>query len=153
MAGTPHLADIDQVLVHRGTMRLVERVLDWDGDTIVVEVNVPFDSPFHVEGGVPAHVGIEYMAQAVAAWAGCTARLRNQPPSLGFLLGTRRYECALARFDSGWTLQVEARCEVVDASGLGVFSCRILKDGEDLARANVSVYQPPEAEDASGNVT
>lgn len=145
MADMPSVSDIEQVLVHRGTMRLVERVLEYDSDNIAVEVRVPLDSPFHAGCGVPAYVGIEYMAQAVAAWAGCTARAQGQAPSLGFLLGSRRYECAVSDFASGWTLRVEAHREIVGASGLGVFSCRILKDEQELAWANISVYEPRDA--------
>jgi hypothetical protein len=39
-------------------------------------------------------------------------------------------------------LRVEARCELADGSGLGMFACRILQGQQVLASANVSVYQP-----------
>ena len=53
------------------------------------ELVVPEAGLFVEDGQVPAWVGIEYMAQAIAAWAGCRARAAGKPPQLGFLLGSR----------------------------------------------------------------
>lgn len=139
------MPDIEQVIPHRGTMLLVDRLVHWDEETVAVELTVPSDSPFHVDGGVPAYVGVEYMAQAVACWAGCQARGRGEPPPIGFLLGTRRYECAVPLFSSGLHLRVEARREILGENGLGVFACRILAADGELATANVSVFEPPDA--------
>ncbi|WP_084087441.1 beta-ketoacyl-ACP synthase [Aerolutibacter daejeonensis] len=139
------MPDIEQVIPHRGTMLLVDRLVHWDDETVAVELAVPADSPFHVDGGVPAYVGVEYMAQAVACWAGCHARARGAPPPIGFLLGTRRYECAVPLFSSGLQLRVEARREILGENGLGVFACRILAADRELATANVSVFEPPDA--------
>ena len=98
-----------------------------------------------VDGGVPAYVGIEYMAQAVACWAGCQARMRGLPPPLGFLLGTRRYASHVPMFTCGHVLRVEARRELMGDNGLGVFACRILQGDMELAAANISVFEPPDA--------
>ena len=106
---------------------------------------MPADGLFVQDGGVPAWVGVEYMAQAIAAWAGCHARGQGRTPPIGFLLGTRRYDSAVERFDSGRVLRVEARRELLGENGLGVFACRILAGEEELATANVSVFEPPDA--------
>ena len=53
--GAP-IRDIEHVLPHRASMRLVDRVLAWDADSITVTLCVPADGPFHVDGGVPAYV-------------------------------------------------------------------------------------------------
>ena len=141
----PPILDIEQVIAHRGAMRLVDRVIDYDDERIAVAVDVPHDGLFHSAHGVPAWVGIEYMAQAVACWAGCMARLRGVPPPVGFLLGTRRYECTVPHFEPGLSLQIQAQREVMGDNGLGVFACRILAGDEELARAHVSVFEPPDA--------
>ena len=147
------IADIEQVLPHRGCMRLVDRVLVWDADNIAVALQIPQSRPFHETGAVPAYVGIEYMAQAVACWAGCQARLHGQPPPLGFLLGTRRFDSALPCFERGWQLRIEAHRELMSDNGLGVFACRILHEDRELASANISVFEPPDTQaylDAQG---
>ena len=137
--------NIEQVIPHRGAMRWAERVLDWDEQRVVVELTVPLDGPFHETGGVPVWVGIEYMAQAIGAWAGCSARSRGEQPRLGFLLGTRRYSAEVGHFAPGTVLRVQACCELAGDQGLGMFDCRIMAGEQVLASAHVSVYQPDEA--------
>ncbi len=139
------LYDIEQVVPHRGAMRLIDRLLDWDDASVAVEVTVPAEGPFHEAGGVPAWVGIEYMAQAIAAWAGCQSRSRGEEPKIGFLLGSRRYSVENGHFPVGGVLRVEAQCELFGDNGLGMFACRILQGERVLASANVSVYQPADA--------
>ncbi|RYF16614.1 MAG: hypothetical protein EOO30_10300 [Comamonadaceae bacterium] len=128
---------------HRGAMRLIDRVLEVDADHSVAEVDVPFDGLFVRDGAVPAWVGIEYMAQAVSAWAGARAREQGGAPRAGLLLGSRRYEARRPAFPSGARLRVEARCELMGANGLGQFDCRIEMDGEEVATARIAVFDPP----------
>ena len=139
------LYDIERVVPHRGTMRLVDRLVAWDKDSVAVELRVPEEGPFSHAEGVPAWVGVEYMAQTIAAWAGCHARAAGREPSIGFLLGTRRYESRTSWFPAGTVLRVEAIRELLGDNGLGMFRCRILGEGEELATANVSVFEPPDA--------
>lgn len=138
---------IDTLVPHRGAMRLLDRVIEVDEEQAVAEVDVPFDGLFVRDGAVPAWVGIEYMAQTIALWAGARAVQAGGPPRLGFLLGSRRYEARRAAFPSGVSLRVEARCELIGSNGLGVFDCRIVMDGDTVATARVSVFEPPEGAD------
>jgi len=141
----PLPSDIESVLPHRDSMRLIDRVVDWQPESIVVEVDVPERGLFSGPDGVPAWVGVEYMAQAIAAWAGCRARTAGNPPQLGFLLGSRRYTSMRSSFPSGTRLQVQARCELLGDNGLGMFACRILAGEEEWAVANVSVFEPADS--------
>jgi len=137
--------DIDAVLPHRDSMRLIHRVVAWQDESIAVEVDVPAQGLFCTPDGVPAWVGVEYMAQAIAAWAGCRARHAGRAPSIGFLLGTRRYTAHQPFFAAGSCLRVEAQCELMGENGLGMFACRILAGATELAVANVSVFEPRDA--------
>ncbi len=137
--------DIDSVLPHKDSMRLIDRVVAWGPESIAVEVDVPGSGPLTTADGVPAWVGVEYMAQAIAAWAGCRARQEGRDPSIGFLLGTRRFTAHSPTFAAGSCLRVEAHCELMGENGLGMFACRILAGDEELAVANVSVYEPLDA--------
>ena len=137
--------DIDAVLPHRDSMRLIHRVVAWQEESIAVEVDVPAQGLFCTSDGVPAWVGVEYMAQAIAAWAGCRARHAGRAPSIGFLLGTRRYTAHQPFFTAGSCLRVEANCELLGENGLGMFACRILAGDIEMAVANVSVFEPTDA--------
>lgn len=136
---------IEEVVPHRQDMCLLDRILRWDQDSIEAELVVPEAGLFIEDGAVPAWVGIEYMAQAIAAWAGCRARRAGNPPQLGFLLGSRRYASTRSSFPSGTRLQVQARCELLGDNGLGMFACRILAGEEEWAVANVSVFEPADS--------
>jgi predicted hotdog family 3-hydroxylacyl-ACP dehydratase len=129
---------------HRGAMRLLDRVVTVDDTRVVAEVEVPFDGLFVRDGGVPSWVGIEYMAQAVSAWAGARARSQGGAPRAGLLLGARKYEVAGDQFASGARLRIEVRCEMMGANGLGLFDCTIDDEGRKLASARISVFDPPE---------
>jgi predicted hotdog family 3-hydroxylacyl-ACP dehydratase len=92
--------------------------------------------------GVGAWVGIEYMAQAVAAHAGYRASLRGEQVKIGFLLGSRRYECSRPVFAIGSVLRVHVRCILLGENGLGSFECRIDDPGASVAIATLTVFQP-----------
>jgi predicted hotdog family 3-hydroxylacyl-ACP dehydratase len=135
---------IEAVVPHRGRMLLVNRLLAHDEDSVVVGAVVAADNVFAEDRGVPAWVGIEYMAQAISAWAGCRGLARGEPARIGFLLGTRRYACSASHFAIGAQLRIEARRELFGDNGMGMFSCRILESDKELARAQVSVFEPPD---------
>ena len=87
--------------------------------------------------GFVARDGQTQLAQAVAAHAGYKARLRGEPVRVGFLLGTRRYSCAVPAFAAGSTLDIHVRCALQGETGLGAFDCRIVdaERGAELATA------------------
>jgi predicted hotdog family 3-hydroxylacyl-ACP dehydratase len=138
---------VAELLPHTGDMVLLDRVVDCDGQGLTAELTVRGDG---LLGGdhesVPAWIGIEYMAQTVAAYAGMQARLAGEPVRIGFLLGTRRYSSNVAAFKAGAVLTVRA-IKVIQDDGLGVFDCRITGDGIEVT-ANLNVYQPPETNSA-----
>jgi predicted hotdog family 3-hydroxylacyl-ACP dehydratase len=135
---------IERLMPHRGEMRWLHRLIACDEQSVQVEAMVREDHPLADADGVPAWAGIEYMAQAIAVWAGTRALARGEAIKPGFLLGTRRYECEPTHFAAGSTLRIDAHCELFGDNGLGLFACRILCGGVLLASANVSVFEPPE---------
>ncbi|MFG6489675.1 3-hydroxylacyl-ACP dehydratase [Roseateles sp. BYS78W] len=139
---TDTLPPIRELVPHAGAMSLLDRVIAVEGDRLRAEVVVPAEGLFSQDGGVGAWVGIEYMAQAVAAWAGWQAREKGQPPRIGLLLGTRRYRCSVPRFMVGQRLQVDIERGYQADNGLGQFECRIHADGAELASATLTVFGP-----------
>ena len=93
--------------------------------------------------GLPAWIGVEIMAQSVAAFAGCHARQAGQPVELGFLLGTRSYQCNVEAFPAGADLRVRAHRSLQDDNGMGVFECHLEGPGIH-AEARLNVFRPPE---------
>ena len=93
---------VAELIPHAGDMILIERVASFDEEQIVTQLTVRSGGLFtRADGSLPAWVGVELMAQSVAAFAGCHARLRGDPVALGFLLGTRKFECNVEQFPAG----------------------------------------------------
>jgi predicted hotdog family 3-hydroxylacyl-ACP dehydratase len=136
---------IENYIPHRAPMRLIDRLIEADDQHVLVEADVPGEGRFVRDGEMPTWVGIEHMAQAIAAWAGARARRRGQPVRLGLLLGSRKVEMRRATLPAGATLRIHARCELLADNGLGMFECRITLGDEEVASAFVSVFEPEDA--------
>ncbi|MGE7960039.1 hotdog family protein [Pseudomonas sp. NPDC089530] len=134
-----------ELLPHAGDMILIDQVLGFDEEQIHTRLTVRPGGLFNrADGSLPAWVGIELMAQSVAAYAGCHARQKGKPVELGFLLGTRKFECNVEHFPAGSELHIHALRSLQDDSGMGVFECHLNGPGiHALARLNV--YCPPQA--------
>ena len=144
------IPDIRLLLPHSGRMVLLDRVICADAETLCAEVCIRPDSLFCAQGGVGAWVGLEYMAQAIGAYAGYTARLRGEPIKIGFLLGTRQYECARPLFAVGSLLRISVKRVLQNDDGLASFDCRIDDPQGQLAKANVTVFQPTDVDPPAG---
>ena len=138
----PPMADL---VPHRESMRLLSSVLEHSEHRTVCAVEVGTDSPFLTgDGGVPVFVGVEYLAQGVAAHAGLRGWVKGEPPRVGFLIGSRRLDVrGHADFRVGQRLIVE----VVRAWGeeeLAMFSCRLVDADSQVVvlEGTLSVVQP-----------
>lgn len=138
--------EIAELVPHAGPMLLLERMLECGDDYVVCEVRVRSDGMFDSDGYVPAWLGIEYMAQTIAAFSGLQARRDQESVKLGFLLGSRRFETNVQEFACGEILRVTARRLVHGSSGMGAFECEVQGSGAQQS-ATLSVYQPPNASD------
>lgn len=131
-----------QVMRHSGPMCLIDAIDDYGQDWIEASVDVRRDGLFCDDQGVPSWVGIEYMAQAIAAWSGIEQLQRGTRPSIGLLVGCRRYECAVERFTVGSKLRLRADILYRDEWDLGVFACSITEAAQTLVQSEVKVYRP-----------
>jgi predicted hotdog family 3-hydroxylacyl-ACP dehydratase len=142
--------DIRTLIPHADPMVLLDRVVSFGNEDLCAEVAIRPDSLFCGEEGVGAWVGIEYMAQAIAAHAGYEQKLHGLPIRIGFLLGTRRYDANCSFFTAGSVLHVHVHRVLLNENGLGSYECRIetKKENENtvLATAMVTVFQPANIE-------
>ena len=135
-----------ELLPHAGDMILIDQVLAFDEEQIETRLTVQGGGLFNREdGSLPAWVGVELMAQSVAAFAGCHARVQGNEVVLGFLLGTRKFECNVEHFPLGAELRIHAQRSLEDDNGMGVFECHLTGPGIQ-ASARLNVFRPPEPE-------
>ncbi|WP_295802363.1 hotdog family protein [uncultured Microbulbifer sp.] len=141
-----HSYTAEELVPHSGDMSLLDEVLAVAEETLRARLTVRDDGIFSRGGRVPAYVGIEYMAQAVAAFSGYHAREAGKPVELGFLLGTRHFTTNVAAFDCGSELQIAVERLLQADNGMATFECRLNGEGtEQVARLNV--YQPDNIEE------
>ncbi|POA22054.1 3-hydroxylacyl-ACP dehydratase [Pseudomonas sp. FW300-N1A1] len=135
---------IAELVPHAGDMILIEQILGFDAEQIQTRLTVRPDGLYSLpDGSLPAWVGIELMAQSVAAYAGCHARQRGNPVELGFLLGTRKFECNVECFPAGTELTIHGTRSLEDDNGMGIFECHITAPGIH-ASARLNVFRPPQ---------
>jgi len=129
-------------------MILVDRIVSYDDERIESEVTITGGSPFLGPDGVPSYVGVEYIAQTIAAFAGLRGRERGEPPRAGFLLGTRQLTAKCGWFRPGDRLRVTVTV-VFEGDDMGAFDGRIERDGEAVMEGRLNVYQPRDAIEAN----
>lgn len=138
---------IETLIPHRGTMRLLDRIVGFDSNAAVGECT-PCADAWYAEGdvpGMPAWIGLELMAQTIAAHVSLVKRRQGLPPKLGVLLGTRAYRAESAVFAAGQTLRIRVSCLISDATGLGAYDCVIEGEQGVLATAVLKVFEPEDA--------
>ncbi|CAD6875898.1 ApeP family dehydratase [Methylomonas fluvii] len=137
---------IETLLPQSGRMVLLDRVLEVSDSHIVVELAVREDGLFSCgDHSVPAWLGLEYMAQAIAAYSGYHRKCRGEAIGLGFLLGTRYFECSVGSFPYGAKLTVGAEKIIEAANDMSVFDCTIT--GQNIkASSKLNVLLPQDSQ-------
>jgi predicted hotdog family 3-hydroxylacyl-ACP dehydratase len=132
----------EQVLPHRHGMLLIDEV-SYGADYGEVMLSIREDSAF-CDGvdGVPAWVGVEYMAQAIAAFSGVEQLQRGKEIKIGLLIGTRRYESEVPLFAIGTRLNIIARIVDREDDGISMFACEIRDRQRVLAHGDIKAYRP-----------
>jgi predicted hotdog family 3-hydroxylacyl-ACP dehydratase len=139
---TALIKDLTTLLPHRAPSILLDEVLDYGDDhaSAVVRINAAskfFDAR---QSGVPAWVGVEYMAQTLAIWAGYQRLRSGKPVNVAFIVAVRQFRSNVALFCSGAELIVNAKTLFFEDSA-AVFDCEIV-GAECLVNARISAVSP-----------
>lgn len=115
-------SQIEDLLPHRGSMFLLDRAVRFDEDEIecCASSHRSPNNPLRHHGRLPAHVAIEYAAQAAGLHGALLNRgLRlDSPPQVGYLAIVSNLLWSVDRLDDLTNdLQVYARRTVVGSSG------------------------------------
>ncbi|GAA4089525.1 hypothetical protein [Zhongshania borealis] len=137
--------NIEQFIPHDGDMSLLDEIIAERDNGICAAVTIGEHSLFADQKGVPSWVGIEYMGQAIAAYAGLKARKKGEAVKIGFLVSCRRYIPNLSYFPLGARLEISADAVTDGDTGLQIFECQI-KGPEFNFCANLNVFMPEDVE-------
>jgi len=139
----PSQIDLRDILPHREPMILIDRLTLVESDRLESELTIRPDSQFLRNGVVPVWVGVEYMAQTCAAFAGMESYLRGEAPRAGLILAARGYKAKVQGFELGSQLRVRITPIHRDPLGLNMVEAQITLQGseEALVESTLTVYE------------
>ncbi len=132
---------IAALIPHQGTMCLLERVLEWDGEHVVLATQTHRSAhhPLRAGGRLRALNLCEYAAQAMAVHGGLVARAAGAPAQPGLLVSLR--EVALSRGyieDLPGELRITAR-RLHSGAGAWQYSFAVHHGGELIAEGRAAI--------------
>ncbi|MCX2524945.1 ApeP family dehydratase [Larsenimonas rhizosphaerae] len=128
---------------HSGPMCLLDSVTHADAAGLSAMVTPAHDAMFMTPDGLPGWIGLEWMAQAVAAWGYLTADTgQEEAPRKGLLLGASRLQLFEHYLQPGTTYRVDITPGFVADNGLGTFDGAIFKTDARVAEATLKIFQP-----------
>lgn len=139
---------VQQLLPHAGPAILIDAITEDSANHVAALATITPAHPYFVAGhGVPAWVGMEMMAQVIAAHGALGASAgATGAPRRGMLLGTRHYDGRVAWFAQGAQLAVHATQTFGHGGGLAACDCRIDSAGKLLATATIVILEETEHE-------
>ncbi|WP_118183570.1 beta-hydroxyacyl-ACP dehydratase [Paraburkholderia phosphatilytica] len=141
---------IEEIIPHRDTMLLLDAVTAFTGESIAATARVHAHAWYaDADGAMPAWIGVELMAQAIAAHVGLLAIRAGGHALPGVLLGSQRYRAALPAFAAGARLQISAKELLRTDEGTAAYECAITcmkgegeVERELWAEAIIKAFQP-----------
>lgn len=132
---------IAALIPHQGAMCLLDRVISWDADQIVLATathRAP-DNPLRSAGGLRAVHLCEYGAQAMAVHGGLMARAERGAAQPGFLVSLRDVTLHVDFVDHlAGELQISAR-RLLASSASWQYSFEVRHEGRVLATGRAAI--------------
>lgn len=136
------LPPIEDLLPHRGPMRLLDGVIAWEPDGVVGRATVRPDNPFLRDGRLEGVAHMELIAQAAAAHITLADPLRR--PIRGYLVAARDLVFGdRAEVPTGTVLQVAVQ-EVARLGAFASYEGRVTLGDQVVAQGNVRVFRREE---------
>lgn len=138
------LHPIENVLPHTAPMILIDSIDSYDENIGRCSVTItPISNFYNADTQtVPSHVGIEYMAQSIAAYANANQVDNGADVAIGFLVSSRKYKMHCTGFKLHSKLTIEVEKLYSEENGLSAFECVIKEDDIILVDAKINVFQP-----------
>lgn len=140
--------EVEDLLPHSGDMVLIDKILEYGDGCGVAQVKVRSSSIFYEQDieGIHSSIGLEWMAQTIAAIAGISALQNKKKVQIGFLLGSRKYEptTSVFKLDREYIIRINQLFH--EDNGLGAFECSIHHGNELIAESKLNVFAPDNVE-------
>ncbi len=134
---------VEQLIPHRLPLRLVDRLLDYNGLLGVVESTLLPDSIcIRDDGSIEQAAMVEMIAQSFAAVKGFADHQEGKQVNRGFLVGVRQFTFQGTAYKNERLLIYITKTGETDEFALA--EGRVTREGEVLAFGNVMVWIPRE---------
>jgi predicted hotdog family 3-hydroxylacyl-ACP dehydratase len=134
---------IEALVPHTGAMVLLDAMLSWSPGRARCRLIIRAGAPFVRNGTVESVVGIEYMAQAVAACLGYEALVGGGGVRMGMIIACKRFDAYGDRFLVGDELLVDVAA-LQGNDTLSHFECKLTRGRELFAEAVLALYHAPQ---------
>lgn len=140
---------VSDYIPHKPPMRLIETIESYADLRVASGASIQADNIFYDEKiqGVPAWVGIEYMAQTAAVWVGLDDERLGRPVEPAFLVSSRQYTAHTPVFAVGARLITRVKVELLDAEIVAFSGSIVDGEGTLLAEALFTAYRPKNVRD------
>jgi len=133
----------EQLIPHKPPMRLIDRLLSFDGDQGVVESIFPPGSiALRDDGSIEQAAMVELLAQSFAAVKGFADGQEGKPAGRGFLVGVKRFNFQGTAYANDRLLIYIAKTGETDEFSLA--EGRVTRGEDILAFGNLMVWLPRE---------
>ena len=158
------ITEIAPLLPHSGRMVLLDCITDYGNHHLTATATIHENHILLHQNRLPCLLGMEIMAQGIAALVGCHAINAGEAVRLGFLLGTRKLNLFADSLPIHTKLLIKIKESFNDATGFGVFDCELywtdapetehhcLPANGLLVQASLNVYSPKDNPSNKENV-
>src|SRR5438132_13947471 len=139
-------AEIRTLIPHSGSMCLLDKVINWDDESIVCFTNTHRDpaNPLQRDGRLSALHALEYGAQAAAIHGGLRARAAGATAQPCYLAALRDAHLHVARLDD-LASPLEVRVQrLFGDSGNTIYQCALSASGTPVAEGRHTIMLRPQ---------
>ena len=132
---------IAALIPHQGAMCLLDRVIEWDKDRVVLATSThrAADNPLRVDGRLRAVHLCEYGAQAMAVHGGLSAQADGKTARPGFLVSLRDVKLHVDFVDAlDGELLVSAQ-RLLESAGSWQYAFEVSHQGEVIAAGRAAI--------------
>jgi predicted hotdog family 3-hydroxylacyl-ACP dehydratase len=134
---------IEHLLPHAGAMVLLDAMLAWSPGRARCRLVIRPGAPFVRDGVVESVVGIEYMAQAVAACLGYEALVGGGGVRVGMIIACKRFDAYAEHLRVGDELLVDVEA-LQGNDTLSHFNCKLTRGDALFAECVLTLFHAPQ---------
>ncbi|CZE49326.1 hypothetical protein [Campylobacter geochelonis] len=133
---------IDTLLPHSNDMIMIDEIVEISPEQITAKRLIKEGDVYVSDAKLAGFAMLELMAQTIGAYAGYYAKTNGAKPTLGFLIGSRKFDILKDGIEVGVCVHIKAVCSIQDESGFGVWDGEIYDQKQIYATAKLSVLSP-----------